>query len=304
MNKFKKMCLSAGFVAAAFVNMQQASASTQAGYDPSEPITTSAQQQTQGLCLPCVFNAIDISQAENLYWKLIAIDTLSEQNILRFFDFIVNDNNAESSRAQMAYHLTTLVALGPVINDTLEVADYDWVLESDTSTADNREADNLYAFFGKPTNSNLRQVIWTAMQEAGFVTSDVLDVSKEYYKPSSALCTLVNPKIGIDIIIGGNSIPVMPGAWLDPKHQNNYGALDVHAYPSSSYNQEHLNAINIGVDHRHRPSVLANALDKNLWEDIEAHRISKIYVDDYDLKDRLLIVLPPSLRSKVIEKHL
>lgn len=260
-------------------------------------ISSVIQEQVDSLALSGVFYDINIDKSKFLYAQLLGKDNLAENNILRFFDFLRSSKNNSLEIKQMAYHLSVLTALGPSVAETLVKGKYSWVLDSDKSNRDKREPDNLYAFFYNLAHSEIRQEIWNSMKSTGFILSDIEDVRGNFYNPSELLKEIIYQATEmVNIVIGGEEIPSFYRT-VDPKCNEQYSALNVNCFGSSTYSYEH-KGISIGVDHRHRPSIIANAYDPYFWASIPPEKIENIYFD-YINASTITQILPEALKTKL-----
>ncbi|MDP2193758.1 MAG: hypothetical protein Q8K36_04470, partial [Alphaproteobacteria bacterium] len=196
------------------------------------------------------------------------------------------------TKNQLAYHLVCLTALGPRLVRELRAADYDWMCNEGWG-------EKIYTFFSDPQNHDTRQMLWVIMNNLNFVNTSVKDVKMDFYNPHKLLTDMVksSPK-PVTIVIGGNRLP-QSYQTVDPAHHNEYDQLVNTAFGSSGYLTSYPSDITIGVDHRHRPLVLANAIDVNLWKGLDAERVREILLEEDYLKDNLMEILPEPLKGKV-----
>lgn len=258
------------------------------------------------LAMTGVFEAINPQQARALYYGLLENDALHDTPALRFFEILANSED-ELVQRQLAYHLTVLTALGGQVNTFLRQGEYTWVLDDDESGRDKRKPDNLYAYYGNSENNAARQSIWDVMKKVGFVKSEIDFVDVAFYNPIASIKALVEQKQKagdtVFLYIGANGIPSYYKA-ADPRGLGKYSSAEIHAFGSCNYDNYSPNAITVGVDHRHRPSVLANVLNRSFWSEIKKLPIDVIWFCEEDgLIERVKPLLPKDFPvDKMLEK--
>lgn len=171
-------------------------------------------------------------------------------------------------------------------------------------------ADNLYSFFGNSKNSNLRQKLWNAMGASRFVETSITSVvHQNFYSANATLKKLIqNSKKPIDIVIAGNTIPTFYKKEAPRFHDDKTNGDNPisRMFPASDFRRSFQQSITIGIDHRHRPRVLANVFDPALWKKLATKKIKSIAYDHYleHQIDQLRSAIPSNLRNKLVQLHI